>query len=226
MCEGYNTPTRQARQARALRHNNCVGIENGPSSSPAPHLLRARLLGIGAVTVGRLGSVALLLFLLPLALVAVGRASGALSIRRLRAILRRLLRCWREGRCRTRGVCDSGGGGSLRGAEREALLEAAENFKLALDAFAGNPLLLPHPTHLLELRLQVAHRLVHEQLLERPLLDVPRFILFQMVDVLYGARENRALRFLSGAIRDDATKLIDPFVDVSPSTALDFFLYG
>jgi hypothetical protein len=45
--------------------------------------------------------------------------------------------------------------------------------------------------------LQVAHRLVHEQLLQCPFLDVARLVLFEMMDVLHSTRKDRAFRLLA-----------------------------
>jgi hypothetical protein len=66
--------------------------------------------------------------------------------------------------------------------------------------------------------------LVHEQLLKRPLLNVPRLILLEMVNILHRTRKDGAFRLLAGPVRNDATKFIYPFVDVPAPSALDFFL--
>ncbi len=104
-------------------------------------------------------------------------------------------------------------------------VHAAQDLEFRLEARARHALLFPQALDFLELRLQVAHRLVHEQLLERPLLDVPRFVLLQVVDVLHGARQDRPLRLLARARRHDPPELVDPLVDVPAAPAFDFFLH-
>lgn len=104
------------------------------------------------------------------------------------------------------------------------LCATSEYLELALGALAGDALLLPQPPHLFQLCLQVTHRLVHEQLLERPLLDVARLVLLEMVDILHRAAEDCALGLLTRTIRNDAPKLVDPIVDVTAAAAFDFFL--
>lgn len=72
---------------------------------------------------------------------------------------------------------------------------------------------------------QVAHRLVHEQLFQSPLLNVPRLIVLQLVDILHGSGQHRAFRlFTTSGVRNDGRKLVDTLVDVSSPTALYLFL--
>ena len=93
--------------------------------------------------------------------------------------------CWLDARAPPR-VRPGGRGGSRGGV-------SAEELELSLGALARDALLVPHAAHLLELCLEVAHRLVHKQLLQGPFLDVARLVLFEVVDILNRAREDRAL---------------------------------
>jgi hypothetical protein len=104
--------------------------------------------------------------------------------------------------------------------------ESTEDVELALSACARRTLLLPHTTHLLKLRLEVAHGLVHEELLKRPLLDIACLVFLQVVDILNSAREYRALGLLARPVRHDAPELIDPLIDIPAPSALNFFLLG
>ena len=103
-------------------------------------------------------------------------------------------------------------------------MHAPKHRELTLEPLTGSTLIVPRPANLLELRLEVAHGLVHEQLLKRPLLDVARFVLFEVVNVLHSAGEDGTLGFLAGAVGHDAAEFVDALVDVPPPPPLDFFL--
>jgi hypothetical protein len=45
-----------------------------------------------------------------------------------------------------------------------------------------------------------------------------------MVDILHGTREDGALGFFTRTVGYYPPKLVDPFVDVATTSALDFFL--
>jgi hypothetical protein len=66
--------------------------------------------------------------------------------------------------------------------------------------------------------------LIHEQLLERPFLDVSCFVLLEMEDVLNGTGKDGAFSFFTSAIGDDTGELFDAKVDIPAATALDLFL--
>jgi hypothetical protein len=97
-------------------------------------------------------------------------------------------------------------------------------FSLKTDSHLA--LLVPQLLHLFELGLQVTHGLIHEELLQRPLLDISSLILLEVVDVLDGAGEDGTLGLFASSVWYDSTKLIDTLVDVPSSATLDFFLKG
>lgn len=80
---------------------------------------------------------------------------------------------------------------------RRGALQPTQYIKFALSTRTRRTFLLPKPTHLLELRLQVSHGLIHKQLLQRPLFNIPRFILLEMMDILHCPRKDRAFRLLT-----------------------------
>jgi hypothetical protein len=61
--------------------------------------------------------------------------------------------------------------------------------------------------------------LLGEQLLQSPLLDVLRLIVFELRDELHGAGEDAALVLLTS--RHDFGDLVDSFVDSFASASLD-----
>ena len=105
-----------------------------------------------------------------------------------------------------------------------ALRHAPEQFELAFGPLPCHLLFVPQPPHLFQLRLEVAHRLVHQQLLERPLLDVARLVLLQVVDVLHRALQDCALGLFARAVGHDASELVDARVDIASPSAFDLFL--
>jgi hypothetical protein len=107
---------------------------------------------------------------------------------------------------------------------RRGALEPAQHIEFTLSARTRRTFLFPQPTHLLELRLQISHRLIHKQLLQGPLLNVPRFVFLEMMDILYFPRKDGAFCLLARSVWNDATELVDSFVDIPAPSALDFFL--
>ena len=105
-----------------------------------------------------------------------------------------------------------------------ALRHAPEQLELAFGPLPCHLLFVPQPPHLFQLRLEVAHRLVHQQLLERPLLDVARLVLLQVVDVLHRALQDCALGLFARAVGHDASELVDALVDIASPSAFDLFL--
>lgn len=66
---------------------------------------------------------------------------------------------------------------------------------------------------------QLGDGLLGEQLLQRPLLDVLRFVFFELRDELHGAREDAAFVLLAAGY--DFGQLVDAFVDRFAAAALD-----
>ena len=123
----------------------------------------------------------------------------------------------------------SGRNASLARSSRRASALSAKPFKdleLRPRTLPREPLVLPQPLHLLELRLQVAHGLIHEQLLKRPLFNVARFVLLEVMDVLDRTAQDCTLGLFARAIGYNASKLVDALVDIAASATLDFFLCG
>lgn len=109
---------------------------------------------------------------------------------------------------------------------------ASQGFQFGLQArdlgfgfLAAMGFLLINAPHVLELGLQIAHRLIHEEFLERPFFNVPRLILFEVMNVLNRTTQNCTLGLLARAIWNDASQFVDSFVDISASAAFNFFLY-
>ena len=75
-----------------------------------------------------------------------------------------------------------------------------------------------------ELRLEVTHSLIHQQLLQRPLFDVPCLVLLEMVDILYSALKNSTLCLFPGSIWHDSPEFVNTFIDIAPPSALHLFL--
>ena len=103
-------------------------------------------------------------------------------------------------------------------------VDAPKDVELVLCPLTCHPLLLPETFHFIELVLHIAHGLVHEEFLESPFLNVPRLVFLEVVNVLDCAGEDGAFGFFTGTVWDDATQLVDSFVYVTSTTALDFFL--
>lgn len=101
---------------------------------------------------------------------------------------------------------------------------ASKRLYFRLDSLSIRSLLLPHLSHVLKLGLQVPHRLIHQELLQRPLFNISGLVLLEVVNVLYCARQDCAFGFFTRAVGNDATELINAFVDITPAAALDFFL--
>jgi len=114
--------------------------------------------------------------------------------------------------------------GRPRLSHTRGLRDAPEQLEFTLGPLPGHLFFVPQPPHLFQLCLQVTHRLIHQQLLERPLLDVARLVLLQVVDVLHRARQDRTLGLFTRAVRHDASELVDAFVDIASSSAFDLFL--
>lgn len=66
---------------------------------------------------------------------------------------------------------------------------------------------------------QLLDRLLGKELLERPLLDVLRLVVFNFLDVLYGALEDGALVLL--ATGNDLCEFVDTFVDGFAASTFD-----
>lgn len=66
--------------------------------------------------------------------------------------------------------------------------------------------------------------LLGEQLLQRPLLDVLRFVFFELRDELHRAREDAAFVLLAAG--DDFGEFVDAFVDRFAAAALDCERFG
>lgn len=96
--------------------------------------------------------------------------------------------------------------------------------QFGFEPLSGGPLFLPCAPDFFKLSLQVTHGLIHQQLLECPFLDVPRLVLFEVVDILHRAAEYRPLGFLARAVWYDAAELIYSIVNVASPPTLDLFL--
>lgn len=73
--------------------------------------------------------------------------------------------------------------------------------------------------------MEIAHGLIHQQLLQRPLLDVPRLVVFKLMDVLHRASKYGAFGFFAtGSVGYNCGELINPLVDVPSPSSFDFFL--
>lgn len=105
-------------------------------------------------------------------------------------------------------------------------MSTSQYIQLALCPLPRHPLFIPQVPHLLQLRLQIPHGLIHQKLLKGPFLNVSRFVFFKMVDVLHRTAENSALGLLARAIGYYPTELIDSLVNVATTPTLNLFLQG
>ena len=102
----------------------------------------------------------------------------------------------------------------------------SERLELKLESLTSGALFFPHALNLLKLILKITHGLIHQQFLQCPFLDIPSFVLFQMMNILNRASKDCTLGFFSIPTWNYSAKLVDAFVDVAATPAFDFFLFS
>jgi len=75
-----------------------------------------------------------------------------------------------------------------------------------------------------KLILEIPHGLIHQQFLQCPFLDIPSFILFQMMNVLNSASKDCTLGFFSISTWNYSAEFVNAFIDIATTPAFDFFL--